>query len=248
MAVRVALADDAFLALAALVSLLDAAPEVDLVAVCHDGDELREAVRHHEPDVVVTDLRMPPSMTDEGLRVAMELRKTHPDIGVILLSAYSEPQYALALMETGSHGRGYLLKEGVHSGRQLISTIESVARGGSAVDPKIIEPVVRRDRGGGPRSLGVLNARELEILARMAAGASNAAIADGLGLTKRSVEKEVSSIFAKLDLAATPDVSHRVHAVLRFLVETGAMPESADPGNGPRSPSRRRRRGTAASP
>jgi DNA-binding NarL/FixJ family response regulator len=226
MPLRVALADDGFLALEALTALLTGAPEVDLVAACHDGDELRAAVEELRPDVVLTDLRMPPSMTDEGVRFAVEMQSAHPDMGVVVLSMYCEPLHALALMEAGTAGRAYLLKDGVHSARQLVATIESVASGGSVMDPRLVEALLadRRRAVGRPRALAHLSEREHEILAEMAHGASNSAIAGAMGLTTRSVEKHVSSIFTKLQLPATPDVSRRVRAVLRYLTDAYGMP------------------------
>jgi DNA-binding NarL/FixJ family response regulator len=225
--VRVVLAEDSFLAMEALRHLLGEAPEVDLVAECHDADELRAAVDAVSPDVVVTDIHMPPTMTDDGIQVAVELERRHPGIGVVVLSAYCEPGYALTLFGSGSERRAYLLKERVHTNRQLIATIEAVARGGSVIDPQVVRALMEHD----PRPLSGLSPREHEILACMAGGAGNAAIAEHVGLSKRSVEKHIGSIFTKLGLPATPDVSRRVHAVLLFLAERGAL---AHPGR-PRS-------------
>src|SRR4051812_41103468 len=180
MPVRVALAEDSFLVREALTQLLAEAEEVDLVAVCRDGDELRAAVDTHHVDVVVTDIRMPPSDTDEGIRVAGELRRTHPDIGVVVLSAYCDAPYALALLEGGSDRRAYLLKDRVHSGRQLIGTIESVARGGSVIDAKVVEALAASRAATESSPLSELSPREHDILVEMARGGSNAAIADAL--------------------------------------------------------------------
>jgi DNA-binding NarL/FixJ family response regulator len=223
MAVRVALAEDSFLVREALTGLLEDAPEVELVAVCENVDELRKAVETFDLDVVVTDIGMPPSDDDEGIRLAGELRRTHPDVGVVLLSAYADAPYALALLEGGSDRRGYLLTDRVHSGRELIGTIETVARGGSVIDAKVVETLAAtpaRDRGS---ALATLTPREREILVEMASGASNAAIGDRLGMAKRAVEKHINSIFAKLAMPPTADVSRRVRAVLIYLSETDSI-------------------------
>jgi DNA-binding NarL/FixJ family response regulator len=238
MAVRIALAEDSFLVRQALEQLLDDADDVELVAVCRDGDELRQAVAEHDLDVVITDIRMPPSDADEGIRLARELRRTHPEIGVIVLSAYCDAVYALALLEGGSERRAYLLKERVHSGRQLIGTIEAVARGGSVIDAKVVESLAAGRASAHASALAALSPREHEILVEMARGGSNAAIGEALGMTKRAVEKHINSIFAKLAMPPTADVSRRVRAVLLYLSETGATSSAPD----------RLRQGTAAPP
>jgi DNA-binding NarL/FixJ family response regulator len=217
MAVRTALAEDSFLVREGLIELLHEAGEVDLVAVCADGDELRSAIAEHELDVVVTDIRMPPSDRDEGIRVAAELRSTHPHVGVIVLSAYDDPCYARALLEGGSERRAYLLKERVHCDRQLIGTIQAVAAGGSVIDAKIVE----RLAAGEDVALPALSACERAVLVEMAGGASNTGIGKALGMTKRAVEKHISSIFAKLQMPPTVDASPRVQAVLIYLAATG---------------------------
>lgn len=217
MALRVALADDSFLIREALRRLLGDDEDLDLVAVCADADELRAAIDAGVPDVAIADIRMPPTMTDDGIRLAAELRATHPDVGVVVLSAYCEPAHALALLEAGVEGRAYLLKERMHSRAQLVATIETVARGGSVIDPKVVEALVRGQPRDPHSALDALSEREREILAEMARGASNAAIADTLGLTKRAVEKHINAVFAKLDLPPAPDVSRRVRAVLLYL-------------------------------
>jgi DNA-binding NarL/FixJ family response regulator len=217
MAVRVGLADDSFLIREALARLLGDADEIDLVAVCEDGDELAAAIDSCRPDVVLVDIRMPPTMTDEGIRLAARLRRTHPEVGVVAMSAHSDPTYALALLEGGSEGRAYLLKDRLHSRAQLLATIETVARGGSVIDPKVVEALIRERSRPVGSPLDVLTPREREILVEMARGASNAAIAEALGLTKRAVEKHINAVFAKLDLPLSGDVSRRVRAVLLFL-------------------------------
>ena len=212
MAVRVGVADDSFLIREALTRLLGDIDEVELVAVCADGEELTAAMDAHHPDVVLVDIRMPPTMTDEGIRLATRLRTTHPGVGVIVMSAYADPADALALLQSGSEGRGYLLKDRLHNRAQLLATIQAVSDGGSVIDPKVVEALVH-----GRSPLDVLTPREHEVLVEMARGASNAAIAEALGLTKRAVEKHINSVFAKLDLPPSDDVSRRVRAVLLFL-------------------------------
>ena len=228
MAVRVGVADDSFLIREALTRLLGDSDEIELVAVCADGDELAAAVDACHPDVVLLDIRMPPTMTDEGIRLAARLRRTHPDVGVIVMSAHAEPTYVLALLEAGSEGRAYLLKDRLHSRAQLLATIEAVARGGSVIDPKVVEALVH----GRPRQarspLDALTPREREILVEMARGASNAAIGAALGLTKRAVEKHINAVFAKLDLPLSEDVSRRVRAVLLFLAGTDRVLPTVD--------------------
>jgi DNA-binding NarL/FixJ family response regulator len=217
MAVRVAVADDSFLIREALTRLLDDADEIELVAVCEDGEQLAAAIDTCHPDVVVVDIRMPPTMTDEGVRLAARLRGTHPEVGVVAMSAHSDPAYALALLEGGSEGRAYLLKDRLHNREQLLATIETVARRGSVIDPKVVEALVYGRSRQAASPLDVLTPREREILVEMARGASNGAIAETLGLTKRAVEKHINSVFAKLDLPLSGDVSRRVRAVLLFL-------------------------------
>jgi DNA-binding NarL/FixJ family response regulator len=217
MPVRVGIADDSFLIREALSRLLGDLEEIELVAVCADADELAAAVEATHLDVVLVDIRMPPTMTDEGIRLATLLRRTHPEVGVIVMSAYSEPSYALALLESGSERRGYLLKERLHSRAQLLATIEAVADGGSVIDPKVVELLVHGRSRQAPSPLDALSPREHEILVEMARGASNAAIARALGLTKRAVEKHINAVFAKLDLPVSADVSRRVSAVLLLL-------------------------------
>jgi DNA-binding NarL/FixJ family response regulator len=222
MAVRVGVADDSFLIREALTRLLGDADEIELVAVCEDGDELVAAIDTCHPDVVLVDIRMPPTMTDEGIRLAARLRGTHPEVGVVAMSAHSDPAYALALLEEGSEGRAYLLKDRLHTRAQLLATIETVARGGSVIDPKVVEALVHGRSPAVASPLDGLTPREREILVEMARGASNAAIAETLGLTKRAVEKHINAVFAKLDLPLSRDISRRVRAVLLFLGRTTA--------------------------
>jgi DNA-binding NarL/FixJ family response regulator len=220
--IRVALAEDNFLVRAALTQLLQEAEDLEIVAVCCDAVELRAAVEEHEPDVVVTDIYMAPSRDDDGIQVARDLHRTHPTIGVVVLSAYSDAAFALGLLESGSDGRAYLLKERVHSSGQLTSTIRAVANGGSVIDPKVIRLLVEDHQRRARSSLTLLTARERDILVEVAHGASNSAIARTLGLNKRDVEKGIHSIFTELALPAAPDVSRRVRAVLMYLSDAGA--------------------------
>ena len=224
MAFRVVVAEDSFLVREGLQQLLESSTTVEVVASCGDVDSLLEAIEVERPDVVLTDIRMPPTRTDEGIRVASRLRETSPKTGVIILSQYSEPAYVLELLELGSDGRGYLLKEGVRDRGQLISAIDTVARGGSVIDPKIVEVLVGAKTRATDSPLLGLTAREHEVLAEMASGKSNSAIAESLVLTKRAVEKHINSIFIKLGLATADDVSKRVKATLVFLAQADGGP------------------------
>jgi DNA-binding NarL/FixJ family response regulator len=195
--IRVVFAEDNYLVREGTAALLGTVDEVDLVGTAVDRDGLLAAVEEHLPDVVLTDIRMPPTSTDEGIRAAVLLREQHPDIGVVVLSNYAEPAYAIALLESGSESRAYLLKERIHDRGQLVAAIESVAAGGSMLDAKIVEALVAGKLRVKRSALAVLTAREREILAEIAKGKSNAAIADALVLTKRAVEKHINSIFLK---------------------------------------------------
>jgi len=196
--------------------VLEAAPDITVIAECVDGDELLAAVEAESPDVVVTDVRMPPSGSDEGIRIANRLRRTHPMVGVIVLSQFAEPDYALALLEHGSQRRAYLLKERVNDRQRITHAVRDVAAGGSAFDSKVVDVLVSA-RVEGTSPLAALSPREREVLAAVAQGKSNAAIAASLVLTKSAVEKHINSIFGKLGLAGAQDVSQRVKAALMFL-------------------------------
>ena len=216
---RVVIADDDLLVREGLEQVLARQPNVDVVGSYADLPSLLEAVEVDPPDVVLTDIRMPPSRSDEGIRAAEVLRDTHPGVGVVVLSQYAEPIYALTLLEAGSEGRGYLLKERVHDGAQLLSALETVAAGGSVVDTRVVEVLVA-DKSRAERSpLADLTPREREVLAQVAQGKNNSAIADSLVLTKRAIEKHINSIFSKLDLSEAEDASKRVKATLAFLSE-----------------------------
>jgi DNA-binding NarL/FixJ family response regulator len=222
MTVRVALADDSFLVREALTGLLAAMPDVELVAACRNVDELRAAISESSPDIVLTEIPMPPSMTDEGLQLAAELRETHPKTAVIALSDKYDPAYALALLESGADRRGYLLKKRLHSPRQLLAAIETVVTGGSLIDAEVVDALVGRRPDPEPSLLADLTADERETLVEMARGSSNVAIAKRLGINQRTVERHVHTIFEKLALPATPDVNRRVRAVLLYLATAGA--------------------------
>jgi DNA-binding NarL/FixJ family response regulator len=214
--IRVIYADDSFLMREALQAVLERLDGVDPVTGCADGDALLAAVEEQQADVVVTDMRMPPSGDREGIRIAHRLRERNPRIGVVVLTQYAEPRYGLELLEAGTEGRGYLLKERVNDPRELHAAIEAVAHGGSVFDPDMVRLLVAR-HSPGATALDDLTPREREVLAEMAQGKSNAAIAEHLVLTKKAIEKHVGSIFAKLGLPEEQVVSRRVAAVLVYL-------------------------------
>jgi DNA-binding NarL/FixJ family response regulator len=217
--IRVVLADDSLIVREGIHQLLEGEDGIEVVASCGDLDEVSEAVRTLSPDVLVTDIRMPPSNTNEGIRLAGTLRESDPTLGVVVLSQYAEPEYVLALLESGSDRRGYLLKERVRARAELRSAIEVVAGGGSVIDPKIVEVLVAARARAEESRLAQLTPRERQVLAEIAQGRSNTAIAESLVLTKRAVEKHINSIFLKLGLADAEDVSKRVTAALLFLAE-----------------------------
>jgi DNA-binding NarL/FixJ family response regulator len=219
MSIRVVLADDHLIVREGVRRLLETQHDLEVAAACGDLDTLIAAVDAEAPDVVVTDIRMPPSNTDEGIRAADRLRETHPDIGVLVLSQYATPSYALALLEGGSAGRAYLLKERVQDVEQLVSAIRTVAEGGSVIDPKVVEALVAENGRGEESRLNQLSPRERDVLREMAAGKSNAAIGGSLFLAERSVEKVIHSIFLKLGLSWEPSVHKRVKAVILYLGE-----------------------------
>jgi DNA-binding NarL/FixJ family response regulator len=230
----VVVADDALLIREAVARIVERAPSLQLLASCADGDELLAAIEYSDPDVVVTDIRMPPSGTDEGIAIAHRLRETHPAIGVVVLSQFADPAFVLALFEAGSARRAYLLKERINDPQQLLEAIDAVAAGGSIVDPAVVELLVASHTPRPQAPLGDLTPRELEVLAQVAQGRSNAAIAESLVVTKRAVEKHINAIFSKLDLAHVDGISQRVAAALLFLSETRsrAAGTGAQLGNG----------------
>jgi DNA-binding NarL/FixJ family response regulator len=219
MTIRLVLAEDHYLVREGVRRLLEAEPGLEVAAVCGDLDSLLEAVDREMPDVVVTDIRMPPGHSDEGIQAARRLRETNPDLGVVVLSHYANPTYALALLDTGSAGRAYVLKERVHDLDQLVAAIRAVAQGGSLIDAKVVEGLVAERARAAASPLGQLTAREREVLRKMAEGKNNASIAEDLVVTERSVEKVINSMFTKLGLTWEPAVHKRVKAVILYLAE-----------------------------
>lgn len=219
MPIRVVLAEDSYLVREGVRLLIESEPELALVAVCEDLDSLLAAIEVHRPDVVLTDIRMPPTGTDEGIRAAQHLRATSPETGVVVLSQYADPTYALTLFEDGSERRAYLLKERIGDLDQLLRAIREVASGGSVIDPKVVETLVSARSAASRSVLGQLTPREREVLGEMAQGKNNAAIAAALFLTERAIEKHINSIFSKLGLTGERDTNRRVRAVLLFLSE-----------------------------
>jgi DNA-binding NarL/FixJ family response regulator len=226
MAIRVVLAEDHYLVREGVRALLATEPDIDVVAACGDLDSLLAAVDAEHPDVVVTDIRMPPQSVDEGIEAAERLRATHPDVGVVVLSQYAEPRYALALLESGTARRAYLLKERVADVRELVRAIEAVAGGGSVVDPKVVEALVAA-RAQPDSPVEQLTPRERDVLREMAAGKNNAAIAASLYLTERSVEKVIHSIFLKLGIAFEESIHKRVRAVVMYLAAEAPRAETS---------------------
>jgi DNA-binding NarL/FixJ family response regulator len=221
MPIRVVLAEDHLLVREGVRRLLETEPEVEVAAVCGDLASLLAAVDEERPDVVVTDIRMPPGDGDEGIQAAGRLRETNPDVGVVVLSQYANPSYALALLEGGSARRAYLLKERVKDVDQLVAAIRAVADGGSVIDPEVVEALVAGNTRGEESPLSQLTPRERDVLREMAEGKNNATIAESLFLTERSVEKVIHSIFLKLGLTWETAVHKRVKAVILYLAENG---------------------------
>ena len=219
MAIKVVLAEDNYLVREGVHNLLETEPDIEVAATCEDLDSLLKAVAADSPDVVLTDIRMPPTGTDEGIRAANELRETHPGVGVVVLSQYDDPAYALALLEAGSEGRAYLLKERVSDIDQLADAIRTVNEGGSVIDPKVVESLVVARSQHKESPLRWLTPREIDVLAEMAQGKNNAAVAESLFISVRAVEKHINSIFTKLGLSEEAEVHKRVKAVLLFLSE-----------------------------
>ena len=220
MPIRLVLAEDHLLVREGVRRLLEAEPGLEVAAVCGDLDSLLEAVDREAPDVVVTDVRMPPGHSDEGIQAARRIREAKPSVGVVVLSQYANPGYALALLDSGSEGRAYLLKERVHDPDQLVAAIRAVSEGGSLIDPKVVEGLVAERGRASTSPLNDLTAREREVLRKMAEGRNNASIGEDLVVTERSVEKVINSIFMKLGLTWEPAVHKRVKAVILYLAES----------------------------
>jgi DNA-binding NarL/FixJ family response regulator len=219
---RIALAEDSYIVREGIEQVLRGDDAIEVVASCGDMPSLLEAVASDPPDVVLTDIRMPPEGEDAGIQIAARLRESHPEIGVVVLSQYAEPGFVLRLLGDGSEGRAYLLKERVADRGELTRAIRAVAAGGSVIDPKIVEVLVQAQARSESSPLGEMTPRELDVLSGVAEGKSNAAIAEDLVLTKRAVEKHINAIFLKLDLTYSPEadqMSKRVKAALIFLAE-----------------------------
>lgn len=221
MVIRLVVADDSLLVREGVVRLLDRYGDIEIVDLCGDLPELMEAVERSHPDVVLTDIRMPPTGTDEGIAAASELRTHHPTVGVVVLSQYVEPTYALRLLDGGSAGRAYLLKERLSEGSELIQAIREVADGGSVIDPKVVESLVEARTRARQSPIERLTPRELDVLSEIAQGKNNAAVAAALVLSERAVEKHINSLFSKLGLGDEPNVHRRVKAVLLYLANSG---------------------------
>jgi DNA-binding NarL/FixJ family response regulator len=215
--ITIVLAEDNLLVRRGLVELLADEPDLHVLAECTTYDEVLAAVDEHQPDILLTDIRMPPDHADEGIRAAHEVRARWPDIGVVVLSQYDDPEHALRLFDGGVKRRGYLLKDHVADPSHLATAIREVAAGGSSIDPAVVDVMLsaRAARAGSP--LDRLTAREREVLAEMASGRNNAAIAARLVITVRAVERHINSIFSKLDLVEETDYHRRVAAVLLFV-------------------------------
>lgn len=217
MPIRVAVAEDSLLVREGIQRLLDADSDIEVCSVADDLPSLLAAVEADPPDVVLTDIRMPPTGTDEGIQAAVQLRESHPEVGVVVLSQFAEPAYALALLDEGTEGRAYLLKERVSDPTELVNAIRKVADGGSVVDSKVVDVLVTAKSRTKASPLAPLTERELEVLSEIAQGKNNAAVAESLVLSVRAVEKHINSLFSKLGLSEDTDTSRRVKAVLLYL-------------------------------
>jgi DNA-binding NarL/FixJ family response regulator len=214
---RVAIAEDSMLVREGVRQVIERQPDLSVVATAQDLEGLRAALDEHPVDVVVTDVRMPPDFSDEGIRLAVELRTSRPEVGVVVLSQYAEAAYARDLLADGSAGRAYLLKERVSEPLELAAAIRAVAEGRSVIDPAVVDLLVNTRSIRSP--LAALSPREREVLDQVAQGKSNAGVAAALFLTERSVEKHINAVFSKLGLEMTPDTNRRVAAVLLHLSE-----------------------------
>jgi DNA-binding NarL/FixJ family response regulator len=217
---RIVFADDSYLVREGISALLADVDEIDLVAAVASPPELLKAVDEHRPEAVLTDIRMPPTFVDEGIVVAHQIRAKHPKIGVVVLSQYVEEAYAFELLKEGVAGMGYLLKERVSDVVELVRALQDVSRGGSALDPKVVEALLRRKATESSSPLQGLTDRELEVLKEMATGRSNATIATTLFMSERAVEKHIGAVFQKLGLVEERQSNRRFMAVLAFLEAT----------------------------
>ena len=222
MVIRIVVAEDSLLVREGIEKLLGTQDDIEIVALCADLPELLAAVDEHRPDAVLTDIRMPPNNADEGIVAASRLRELHPEIGVVVLSQYVEPSYAIQLFDGGSNGRAYLLKERLSDVEQLVQAIREVTNGGSVIDPLVVESLVDARSRTKHSPLEHLTPRELEVLSEIAQGKNNAAVASSLVLSERAVEKHINSLFSKLGLGEEPDVHRRVKAVLLYLADRDA--------------------------
>jgi DNA-binding NarL/FixJ family response regulator len=218
---RVVFAEDNYLVREGTAALLSSSDEIELAGTATDFEELLIAVDEMRPDAVLTDIRMPPTNTTEGIDAARKIRGEHPEIGVVVLSQFAEEEYAYELLKDGAKGLGYLLKERVADVEELVRALKEVTTGGSVLDPKVVEALVSAKDRMAHSPLAQITEREREVLEQMAQGKNNAAIAKSLFLTERAVEKHINSLFHKLDLSEEPDVHRRVMAVLAFLRERG---------------------------
>ena len=219
MTIRLVLAEDNFLVREGVARMIAATDDMQVLASCEDLPSAIATIDELVPDVVLTDIRMPPTHNDEGVRVAKHCRDKHPHIGVLLLSQYAEPGYIKQLLTQGTEGRGYLLKERIGNLDDLTSAIHAVASGESAIDPKVVESLVRGRARAGDTGIERLSPREKEVLAAIAEGRTNAAIADQLVISQHAVEKHINSIFAKLGLSGDQHSHPRVRAALMYLAE-----------------------------
>jgi DNA-binding NarL/FixJ family response regulator len=219
MTIRVVIGEDSAVVREGIQRMLERQEDIEVASTAADFATLRAAIEAERPDVVLTDIRMPPTLTDEGIRIAVELRASAPDVGVVVLSQHVEPTYALALLEGGSARRAYLLKERLRDSTELTRAIREVAAGGSVVDPLVVDELVRARAARESSPLRELTDGETAILAMIAQGLSNAAIADELVVTKRAVERHINAIFLKLGLRDAGDVSRRVKAALVYLAD-----------------------------
>jgi DNA-binding NarL/FixJ family response regulator len=224
--VRVVFAEDDYLVREGTAALLGQVGEVEIVEAVADLDALMAAVERHDPDAVLTDIRMPPTKTTEGIQAALRIRREHPGTGVVVLSQYAEEEYAYELLKDGAEGLGYLLKERVADVEEIVRALRDVAAGGSVLDPRVVEGLVTRRERESTSPLARLTEREREVISLMAEGKNNAAIAASLYLTERAIEKHINSMFHKLGLSEEPNVHRRVMAVLTFLREGGGPPSA----------------------